>query len=81
MADNDAVNPHNPDRRLIEDWLPIAELSEESRRERRSMTALPATYYLHVWFARRPLVANVNVDFANGSKNNSAAWTPPKSSN
>jgi putative DNA methylase len=45
-------------RRLIEDWLPIAELSEESARERRSMTALPPTYYLHVWFARRPLVAS-----------------------
>ena len=46
------------DRRLIEDWLPIAELSEESIRERRSMTALPPTYYLHVWWARRPLVAS-----------------------
>ena len=46
------------DRRLIEEWLPIAELSEESIRERRSMTALPPTYYLHVWWARRPLVAS-----------------------
>ena len=46
------------DRRLIEDWLPIAELSEECTRERRSMTALPPTYYLHVWWARRPLVAS-----------------------
>lgn len=45
-------------RKLIEDWLPIAALSEESIRERRSMTALPPTYYLHVWFARRPLVAS-----------------------
>ena len=45
-------------RRLIEDWLPIAELGEESVRERRSMTALPPTYYLHVWWARRPLVAS-----------------------
>lgn len=45
-------------RRLIEDWLPIAEIGEESVRERRSMTALPPTYYLHVWFARRPLVAS-----------------------
>ena len=45
-------------RRLIEKWLPIAELSEESARERRSMTALPPTYYLHVWWARRPLVAS-----------------------
>ena len=46
------------DRRLIESWLPIAALSEECVRERRSMTALPPTYYLHVWWARRPLVAS-----------------------
>ena len=45
------------DRRLIERWLPMAALSEECVRERRSMTALPPTYYLHVWWARRPLVA------------------------
>src|ERR1700691_1679363 len=46
------------DTRLIERCLPIAELGEESVRERRSMTALPPTYYLHVWWARRPLVAS-----------------------
>ena len=46
------------DRRLIEEWLPIAELGEESVRERRSLQALPPTYYLHVWWARRPLVAS-----------------------
>ncbi len=46
------------DKRLIERWLPIAALGEESVRERRSMTALPPTYYLHVWWARRPLVAS-----------------------
>ena len=45
-------------RRLIEEWLPAAALGEESVRERRSMTALPPTYYLHVWWARRPLVAS-----------------------
>jgi adenine-specific DNA methylase len=45
-------------KRLIEEWLPIAELGEESMRERRSMTALPPIYYLHVWWARRPLVAS-----------------------
>ena len=45
------------DARLIERWLPIGALGEESTRERRSMTALPPTYYLHVWWARRPLVA------------------------
>ena len=47
-----------PDTRLIERWMPIAEIGEESTRERRSMTALPPTYYLHVWWARRPLVAS-----------------------
>ncbi|MHA6731234.1 DUF1156 domain-containing protein [Devosia sp. A369] len=46
------------DTRLIERWLPIAALGEESVRERRSMTALPPNYYLHVWWARRPLVAS-----------------------
>lgn len=44
--------------RLIEKWLPIAAIGEESVRERRSMTALPPNYYLHVWWARRPLVAS-----------------------
>lgn len=44
--------------RLIESWLPIAALGEESVREQRSTTALPPTYYLHVWWARRPLVAS-----------------------
>ncbi len=59
-SDPDAVNQNKADRsrRLIEEWLPIAALGEESIRERRSMTALPPTYYLHVWWARRPLVAS-----------------------
>jgi len=43
---------------LIEDWLPIDTLSAESIRERVSMTALPPTYYLHVWWARRPLITS-----------------------
>ena len=38
-----------PDTRLIDRWLPIAEIGEESTRERRSMTALPPTYRFHVW--------------------------------
>jgi putative DNA methylase len=40
------------DGRLIEEWLPIAAPGEESVRERRSMTALPPTYYLHVFNGR-----------------------------
>lgn len=44
--------------RLIEKWLPIAALGEESVRERRASSALPPLYYFHVWWARRPLVAS-----------------------
>jgi putative DNA methylase len=44
--------------RLIEKWLPIAELGIESLRERTPMTPFPAPNRLHVWWARRPLVAS-----------------------
>ena len=46
------------DRRLIEEWLPIAALGIESTRERTPMTPFPAPNRLHVWWARRPLVAS-----------------------
>ncbi|MCY4653202.1 MAG: DUF1156 domain-containing protein [Dehalococcoidia bacterium] len=42
------------DRRLIEDWMPINELSIENIRET-PVSAMPAPNYLHVWWARRPL--------------------------
>lgn len=45
-------------RLLIEDWLPIQALGIESLRERTPMTPFPAPNRLHVWFARRPLVAS-----------------------
>src|SRR5262245_54634719 len=45
-------------RLLIEDWLPIAEIGIESVRERTPMTPFPAPNRLHVWWARRPLVAS-----------------------
>jgi putative DNA methylase len=45
-------------RRLIEEWLPIAQLGIESVRERTPMTPFPAPNRLHVWWARRPLVAS-----------------------
>src|ERR1700730_8895203 len=45
------------DTRLIERWLPIAALGIESLRERTPMTPFPAPKRLHVWWARRPLVA------------------------
>ena len=44
--------------RLIERWLPIAALGIESTRERTPMTPFPAPNRLHVWWARRPLVAS-----------------------
>jgi adenine-specific DNA methylase len=47
-----------PDTRLIERWLPIAALGIESLRERTPMTPFPAPNRLHVWWARRPLVAS-----------------------
>src|SRR6476659_4830045 len=47
-----------PTSRLIETWLPIAALGIESTRERTPMTPFPAPNRLHVWWARRPLVAS-----------------------
>ena len=46
---------------LIEQWLPISELGIESRRERAAASALPPLSFLHVWWARRPLVACAGV--------------------
>jgi adenine-specific DNA methylase len=46
------------DTRLIERWLPIAEVGIESVRERTPMTPFPAPNRLHVWWARRPLIAS-----------------------
>ena len=45
-------------RRLIEDWLPINEISIESIRERAAASALPPLNWLHVWWARRPLATS-----------------------
>ncbi|OQA44946.1 MAG: hypothetical protein BWY52_01452 [Chloroflexi bacterium ADurb.Bin325] len=43
---------------LIESWLPIAAVGAESQRERGASSALPPLYFLHVWWARRPLIAS-----------------------
>jgi putative DNA methylase len=51
-------------RLLIEDWLPVRELGIESRRERAAASALPPLSFLHVWWARRPLVASAGVVLA-----------------
>ncbi len=45
-------------RRLIEDWLPIKEISVEAVREGGALAGHPAVNQLHVWWARRPLVAS-----------------------
>ncbi len=49
---------NNRPRLLIEEWLPIAAIGVESVRERTPMTPFPAPNRLHVWWARRPLVAS-----------------------
>ena len=41
-------------RLLIEDWMPARAVGIESLRERISM-ALPPPFFIHVWWARRPL--------------------------
>jgi len=43
------------DRRLIEDYLPIEDISAEARREKSVRKGHIST--LHLWWARRPLVA------------------------
>ena len=45
-------------RALIEDWFPIETIGCESKRERGASSALPPVYFLHVWWARRPLTAS-----------------------
>ena len=52
-----ATNP-TPDRRLIEDWLPINEISVEAVREGGALAGHPPVNQLHVWWARRPLVVS-----------------------
>ena len=49
------ASTHTNSRRLIEDWLPINEISIESIRERAGAVPNPAPHQLHVWWARRPL--------------------------
>lgn len=43
---------------LVSKWFPIKEASVESVRERSASSALPPLYFLHVWFARRPLATS-----------------------
>ena len=59
-------------RLLIEEWLPVAELGIESVRERAAASALPPVYFLHIWWARRPLVASAGAVLAGLLP----AWSP-----
>ena len=47
-----------PTTRLIETWLPVNEISIEAVRERAGAVPNPEPHQLHVWWARRPLVAS-----------------------
>ena len=50
--------PTDRPRRLIENWLPINEISVEGIREGGALAGHPPVNQLHVWWARRPLVAS-----------------------
>ena len=43
---------------LIEQWLPIDQIGAECMRERGASSAMPPLYFLHVWWARRPLTVS-----------------------
>jgi putative DNA methylase len=58
MKQEDRHDPERPTHRLIEEWMPIAKIGLESLREHTPMTPFPAPNRLHVWWARRPLVAS-----------------------
>lgn len=47
----------NVEESYIESRLPLEEISIECQRERGASSALPQLYFLHVWWARRPLTA------------------------
>ena len=57
---------------LIEELFPAAEFGIESVRERAAASALPPLYFLHVWWARRPLVASAGAILGSLLP----AWTP-----
>ena len=68
----DFVSNRELPRVLIEDWLPVTELSIESVRERAVFQDLPPLFGLHIWWARRPLVASASAILASLLP----VWTP-----
>ncbi len=57
-SDSNASVRSNRPRVLIEQWLPIDQIGAECMRERGASSALPPLYFLHVWWARRPLTVS-----------------------
>lgn len=49
---------HGRPRVYLEEDCPIEEISVECQRERGASSALPPLYFLHVWWARRPLTVS-----------------------
>lgn len=62
---------------LIEEWLPIAKVGAECMRERGASSALPPLYFLHVWWARRPLTISRAAILASVLPAWSADWPAP----
>jgi len=50
-----STESNTSDLRLIEHGFPCHQVGAETRRERNASSALPPLYFLHVWWARRPL--------------------------
>jgi len=46
------------EKKLIEGRFPCQQVGAETKRERGASSMLPPIYYLHVWWARRPLTAS-----------------------
>jgi adenine-specific DNA methylase len=69
---DDKETPRERPSLLIEDWLPVKELGIESIRERAVVSSMPPLSLLHVWWARRPLVASAGVILASVMP----TWTP-----
>ncbi|MBM4466926.1 MAG: DUF1156 domain-containing protein [Chloroflexi bacterium] len=67
----------NPPPTLIESWLPFAAIGAESQRERGASSALPPLYFLHVWWARRPLAVSRAAVLASLLPPWSANWPVP----
>ena len=59
---------------LIESWLPFEAVGAESQRERGASSALPPLYFLHVWWARRPLTVSRAAVLASVLPQWSADW-------